>query len=56
MDKTIRVWSLVEDNEILKMECNFVCCVAYSPDGNFIASGSYDKTIKIWNLADWNET
>ena len=26
-----------------------VLSVAFSPDGNTIASGSYDKSIKLWN-------
>jgi len=25
--------------------------VAFSPDGNFIASGSYDNTVRLWNPA-----
>ena len=29
--------------------------VAFSPNGQFIASGSHDKTIRIWNLADDKE-
>jgi WD40 repeat protein len=31
-----------------------VFCVAISPDGKQIASGSSDRGIKIWNLADGN--
>ena len=33
--------------------CNteWVTCAVYSPDGNYIVSGSEDKTIRIWNAA-----
>jgi WD40 repeat protein len=27
----------------------WVRSVSYSPDGRYIASGSYDRTIKIWD-------
>ncbi|WP_072927639.1 serine/threonine-protein kinase, partial [Microcystis aeruginosa] len=30
---------------------NVVWSVAYSPDGRYLASGSWDKTIKIWEVA-----
>src|SRR4051812_17281066 len=29
---------------------NYVNCVAVTPDGNNIISGSFDKTIRVWNL------
>ena len=33
----------------------WVRSVCFSPDGQFIASGSYDKTIKLWNLREQKE-
>lgn len=29
---------------------DIIHAVAYSPDGQFIATGSYDKTVKLWNM------
>ena len=28
---------------------NYITSVSYSPDGNYIVSGSADSTINVWN-------
>ena len=41
--------------QILEGHEYLISSVAYSPDGKFIVSGSWDKTVRIWNLADGKE-
>ena len=31
---------------------SYVTSVAFSPKGDFIGSGSYDKTVKVWSTLD----
>ncbi|MBP0018166.1 MAG: PD40 domain-containing protein [Cyanobacteria bacterium SBLK] len=54
-DGTIKLW----DSDTLKFRNNLssnllalrVSCIAFSPDGLYLASGNIDATIKIWNLS-----
>ena len=36
-------------NSILQGHTNWVTSVAFSPDGKYIVSGSYDGTMRIWD-------
>ena len=49
-DKTIKIWEINTGKEIctLSGHSNYVRSVAFSPDGQTLASGSDDDTIKIW--------
>ena len=50
-DNTVKIWNTQNASIIHSLEGHSrpVSSVTYSPDGNFIASGSRDNTIKIWN-------
>jgi WD40 repeat protein len=38
-----------EITQTLRGHINLITSIAYSPDGRFLASGSYDGTIRIWD-------
>jgi len=57
LDRTARLWNIAEKKEAAKLEgyASSVWCVAYSPKGDRLATGSH-KGIKIWTLPENTET
>jgi hypothetical protein len=53
----LRIWDSATGNErfALKGHAGAVMTVAFSPDGQRLASGSADKTVKIWDSATGKE-
>ena len=52
--KLVREFRAYKEKVFEKGHQDQVLCVAFSPDGKQIASGSMDRTIKVWNVADGN--
>ena len=52
----VEVWELPSRKPLrtLKGHYSFVYAVAYSPDGRYLASGSFDTTIRLWDRATGN--
>ena len=56
-DDTVRLWDTKTGAHIrtLTGHTNPVLSVAFSPDGNIIATGSNDGTMLLWNLGPQND-
>lgn len=54
-DSTVKLWDVSSGKLQRHLEPSLLACrvssVAFSPDGQFLATGQIDTTIKIWHLA-----
>ncbi|MGK7948288.1 MAG: hypothetical protein AB4368_05650 [Xenococcaceae cyanobacterium] len=50
----VRLWDIRNNSclKILEDHSDVVRSLAFSPDGQMLASGSSDKTVKLWNVSD----
>jgi glucose/arabinose dehydrogenase len=52
-DNTVRLWN--ENGQVVRTlsgHTDWVYALAFSPDGNLIASGGYNGEVKVWKVAD----
>ena len=49
------LWKLCERDLTLRGHQGKIGNLAFSPDGQMLATGSDDHTIKLWSVADWSE-
>ena len=53
-DKTVRLWNLdtLAAGKSLAGLTDYVYTVAFSPDGELVAGGSYDGSVAVWAVKD----
>lgn len=53
-ERILRMWDISPRQLVGVGHGGFVASVAYSPDGELIASGSYDYTLRLWDASTGN--
>ncbi|KAH8105298.1 WD40 repeat-like protein [Cristinia sonorae] len=53
-DGTVRTWNphVISEPTIVGQHADYVRCLTYCREQNWIASGSFDRTVKLWDLAN----
>lgn len=50
-DRSVRLYDAQNCEEIQRMQDEFLCTsIAFSPQGDLVATGGVDRTIKLWNI------
>ena len=57
-DNTVKLWNVATGEQIASLEGHdkTINGLAFSPEGNILASGSNDNTVKLWDVAARKET
>jgi WD40 repeat protein len=52
-DRAVQLWDVETARRLASLEGHEkkVQCLAYTPDGTRLASGSYDQTVRLWDVA-----